>query len=48
MAINKNIIVTPLSVEPSTVQNYSAEDLVNLDSLSLPSTFIRIEEVVVL
>ncbi len=46
MALNKNIIVSPLSVEPSTVQNYSAEDLVNLDSLSLPSTFIPFEDVI--
>ncbi len=46
MALNKNIIVSPLSAEPSTVQNYSAADLVNLNSQFLPSTFIPFEDVV--
>ena len=46
MAINKNIIVSPLSVEPSTVQNYSPADLSNLNSQLLPSTFIPFEDVV--
>jgi len=46
MALNKNIIVSPLSVEPSTVQNYSDADLANLNSQLLPSTFIPFEDVV--
>lgn len=46
MALNKNIIVSPLSAEPSTVQNYSAADLANLNSQLLPSTFTPFEDVV--
>ena len=46
MALNKNIIVSPLSIEPSTVQGYSAADLANLNSQLLPSTFIPFEDVV--
>lgn len=46
MAINKNIVVSPLSAEPSTVQNYSEADLANLNSQFLPSTFIPFEDVV--
>ena len=46
MALNKNIIVSPLSAEPSTVQNYSDADLANLNSQLLPSMFIPFEDVV--
>ena len=46
MALNKNIVVTPLSIEPATVQGYSVADLNNLNSQFLPSTFIPFEDVV--
>ena len=46
MALNKNIVVTPLSIEPLTVQGYSAADLANLNSQFLPSTFIPFEDIV--
>jgi len=46
MALNKNIIITPLSSDPSTVQGYSITDLVNLNSQFLPSTFTPFEDIV--
>ena len=46
MALNKNIIVSPLSIEPPTVQGYSAADLANLNSQFIPSTFIPFKDIV--
>ena len=46
MALNKEIIITPLIQEVPTYQEYSAADLNNLNGQYLPSTFVPYNDIV--
>jgi len=46
MALNKEIIITPLTQEVSTYQEYSPSDLNNLNGNYFPSTFIPYKDTV--
>jgi hypothetical protein len=46
MALNKEIVITPLIQEVPTYQEYSAADLNNLNGQYLPSTFVPYNDIV--